>query len=72
MLPRVISQDLESLIQDIEKALTWLEQMGIQARRTRFGEYQRDLATVLGHRAAGTVQKLPEIVPREKYRIAFY
>jgi hypothetical protein len=71
MLPRVISQDLESLIQDIEEALTWLEQMGIQARRTRFGEYQRDLATVLEHRASGTVEKLPEIVPREKYRIAF-
>lgn len=71
MLPRVVSQDLESLIRDIEEALSWLEQIGIEARRTRFGEYQRDLAKVLEHRAAGTVEKLPGIVSREKYRIAF-
>jgi hypothetical protein len=67
----VVAQDLESLIQDIDEALGWLEAMGIEARRGRFGEYRRNLVTVLEHRRAGTLDKLPAIVPREHYRIAF-
>ncbi len=70
-MSQVVVQDLQSLIQDIDEALAWLETRGIEPRRTRFGEYRRGLATVLKHRIAGTLDKLPAIVSREQYRIAF-
>lgn len=71
MTPPVIAQDLQSLLKDMDEALAWLEAIGVQARSTRFGEYQRNLATVLKHRNAGTVERLPKIVSTEQYRVAF-
>ena len=63
----VIAQDLQSLLKDKDEALARLEAIGVQARSTRFGEYQRNLATVLKHRNAGTLEKLPKIVSTEQY-----
>jgi hypothetical protein len=71
MTPPVIAQDLEGLIQEIDEAFAWLESMGIDCKRGRFGEYRRNLITVLEHRKSGKLEELQAFVPTEHYRIAF-
>jgi hypothetical protein len=69
--PSVKPQDLESVIRDLDGALTWLQTLGIQPDRTRFSEYRNTLDIVHKYRVAGKLKELPAIVPPQQYRVAF-